>query len=419
MTNDFYRQFEDRFRSSRTEIKDRLRAYQPFLDTLKASQTSPCALDVGCGRGEWLELLTQSGFDAFGVDLDAGMLEACQALGLNAKLADGLETIKNLPDESLCLVSGFHVAEHIAFDDLLALIQQAYRVLVPGGLLVLETPNPENLSVGTSSFYLDPTHTKPIPHALLAFATQYGGFEAHKVLRLNEPIGQQEIGQISLRDVITGVSPDYAVVAVKSPQPQFAEAYADLFNRNYGLALETLASQYDHASGDSISLPNLEQAVAALDDKLFSMQCQLNDVSNFGDRNNELIRRLTDKLFSMQCQLNDVSNFGDRNNELIRRLTLEIEQMRLESTLSHETQINLVTELELMRRSTSWKITRPLRMLGRLARFTREHGVRGLALPFVQYARANPDRQAKAAKWLERCGLKKLAQQVQSKESDS
>ena len=121
----------------------------------------------------------------------------------------------------------------------------------------------------------------------------------------------------------------------------------------------------------------------------------------------------------MQCQLNDVSNFGDRNNELIRRLTLEIEQMRLESTLSHETQINLVTELELMRRSTSWKITRPLRMLGRLARFTREHGVRGLALPFVQYARANPDRQAKAAKWLERSGLKKLAQQVQSKESDS
>ena len=90
MTTQFYRAFEDRYRGSREVIKSRLRTYQPFLGALLARYPGAPALDLGCGRGEWLELLTEQGFRARGVDLDAGMLAACLERGLDASHADAL-----------------------------------------------------------------------------------------------------------------------------------------------------------------------------------------------------------------------------------------------------------------------------------------------------------------------------------------
>ena len=88
--------------------------------------------------------------------------------------------------DSLTVVSAFHVVEHIPFETLRQLVDEAYRVLKPGGLLILETPNSENLVVGTSSFYLDPTHQRPLPAQLLTFVVEYAGFERVKTLYLQE-----------------------------------------------------------------------------------------------------------------------------------------------------------------------------------------------------------------------------------------
>ncbi|MGE9641913.1 class I SAM-dependent methyltransferase, partial [Escherichia coli] len=78
------------------------------------------------------------------------------------------------------------MVEHIGFANVQLLIEESFRVLKPGGLLILETPNPENIVVASSSFYLDPTHTQPIPNQLLAFLTEYTGFNRTKILRLQE-----------------------------------------------------------------------------------------------------------------------------------------------------------------------------------------------------------------------------------------
>ena len=211
MTDSFYRAFEDKYRGSRDLIKSRLQVYLPFISPVLGNKkrSSLRSLDLGCGRGEWLELLTEQGFVAQGVDLDEGMLEACWKLGLQAKKSDALDYLKKQKNNSIDVISGFHIAEHVPFEKLQELIEQALRVLKSGGLLILETPNPENIVVGTTNFYLDPTHQRPLPPQLLSFIAEHAGYARVKILRLQEPEGLQESLNLTLIDVLSGVSPDY------------------------------------------------------------------------------------------------------------------------------------------------------------------------------------------------------------------
>ena len=186
-TKDFYRAFEDKFRGPRELIKSRLEVYLPFVMPLKEIYDKCNVFYIGCGRGEWLEFMTENGFNATGVDIDDGMLAACKELGLNAINKDALLALKESPDESQVVVSGFHIAEHLPFDPLLRIIKEAKRVLKPGGLLILETPNPANIYVSSNSFYIDPTHNRPIPSELLSFLPEFYGFTRIKVLGLQHP----------------------------------------------------------------------------------------------------------------------------------------------------------------------------------------------------------------------------------------
>ena len=145
----FYRAFEERYRGSRELIKSRLEVYLPFVEPLKTLYEGSEILDLGCGRGEWLELMQQNGFRAKGVDLNEGMLLACRELNLDVCQADALDYLRGLAVDTLSVVSAFQVVEHISFEALRELVDEAHRVLKPGGLLILETPNSENLVVGT------------------------------------------------------------------------------------------------------------------------------------------------------------------------------------------------------------------------------------------------------------------------------
>lgn len=245
MSDDFYRAFEERYRGPRELIKARQRVYLPFIKPLLQLHENAPAIDLGCGRGEWLEILAEAGFKAHGVDLDEGMLAACREAGLHVTAQDALSALKALPDASQAIVTGFHIAEHIAFADLRLLIQQALRVLKPAGLLILETPNPENITVGTVNFYLDPTHQKPLPPQLLAFLPEHYGFARVKTLRLQEDASLAGKPWITLRDVLEGVSPDYAVVAQKGADAAMLEGTSSAFAKEYGLRLNMLLEKWD------------------------------------------------------------------------------------------------------------------------------------------------------------------------------
>lgn len=243
--NNFYKAFEDQHRGSRELIKSRLEVYLPFIKKVQEFLPNAVALDLGCGRGEWLELLKDNQFSATGIDLDDGMLSACRSRGLNVQTGDAIAHLKSLPNDSLSIVSGFHIAEHLSLDDLQTLIKEALRVLKPAGLLILEAPNTENLVVGTSSFYLDPTHQRPLPSALLSFLASHLGFTRVKTLGVQESIPlREEHGPTSLFAVLSGVSPDYAVISQKAAEPKLMQAFDIAFSKEYGLTLEVLANRY-------------------------------------------------------------------------------------------------------------------------------------------------------------------------------
>lgn len=211
----FHARFASVFRGSPEEITRRQAVYLPLLASLRDLFPDGTLLDLGCGRGEWLELVAAAGWQAIGVETDVGKQAFTTEAGLKVHRAEALAYLQGLPAGSQAVVTAFHLAEHLSFADLGNLIAESHRVLRPGGLLILETPNPENLSVGACSFYSDPTHRAPLPPDLLRFLVEVAGFVDCRVLRLNRlPIGELP-PDFSLVGVLFGVSPDYSVLARK------------------------------------------------------------------------------------------------------------------------------------------------------------------------------------------------------------
>ena len=174
------------------------------------------------------------------------MLEACHTLGLKVKQGDGISYLKKQSDESFIIISAFHVVEHISFENLQILVQEALRVLKPGGILIMETPNPENIKVATENFYLDPTHIKPIPSGLLSFLPEFYGFVRTKTLRLQEPKELHTKENITLQEVLGDVSPDYAVIAQKNANKKVLKSFDEVFSEDFGLSLSSLTEKFEH-----------------------------------------------------------------------------------------------------------------------------------------------------------------------------
>ena len=177
-----YMALEDRFRGSREEVKERLSFYLPYI---KGIANQAAVVDIGCGRGEWLELLRADGIKASGVDMNSVLVEQCRERGLEVVAEDAIIYLRKLPDKSLGAVTGFHIIEHVSLDQLLSLLDEVMRVLVPGGVAICETPNPDNVLVGSNYFYFDPTHRHPLPSQLMHFLFETRGFQRTEVINLH------------------------------------------------------------------------------------------------------------------------------------------------------------------------------------------------------------------------------------------
>ncbi|MEH2246196.1 class I SAM-dependent methyltransferase [Nostoc sp.] len=225
----FYFAFEDQFRGDREQILNRLKVYLPLVTEAKVSNPDLPILDVGCGRGEWLELLRESGYTAKGIDINRVMLEHCRNRGLEGIESDVIAYLQALPDASLSVVTGFHILEHLPFKILIKLLDETVRVLNSGGLAIFESPNPENLVVGACNFYSDPTHLNPLFPPTIKFVLEQRGFSDVQLMRLSEhrlkdplqliesdnPIASQLNPLIEIVKFNFYASPDFAVIAKK------------------------------------------------------------------------------------------------------------------------------------------------------------------------------------------------------------
>jgi SAM-dependent methyltransferase len=184
-----YASFEDRFRGTRTDIKDRFRIYLPIL---KQAGIVSDILDLGSGRGEWLEILEEEGLQARGVEINRVAIDSCHRRGLEVLEADALTYLHRQPPNSLNAVTVFQLIEHLDFESLIRLVDQILVVLRPGGLIIMETPDPENILVSSHNFYLDPSHRHPLPSELMQFLLESRGATRVEVMRLN-PLAEHKI----------------------------------------------------------------------------------------------------------------------------------------------------------------------------------------------------------------------------------
>ena len=185
LPNSFEFALQDRFRGSEAETTQKLETYLELLPSLLADLPTGQWLDVGCGRGEWMEAVSKLGHKVLGIDSNPASVRHCREKGLPAEETDGLAYLRSCPDASTAVVTALHVVEHWSMHDVLALVREASRILQPGGLLIIETPNPANLRMGSTDFWNDPTHRRPIPAKLLEFVFEYFGFTMVKRLELN------------------------------------------------------------------------------------------------------------------------------------------------------------------------------------------------------------------------------------------
>ena len=214
--NSLYAAFEDVFRGSREDIKERLSTYLDRLLVAGAGQLEKPIVDIGCGRGEWLELLKENGLYAYGIDINLMMVERSVSLGLDARHADLATHLRGIEDASRSALTAFHVVEHLPFSELVDLLDEAFRVLIPGGMLILETPNPETMRVGATTFYNDPTHRNPLMPEPLRFIVGHRGFTDVKLLKLHpftEGLLQEKTTDASLLNSVLFGPQDYAIIA--------------------------------------------------------------------------------------------------------------------------------------------------------------------------------------------------------------
>ncbi|HUK12267.1 MAG TPA: methyltransferase domain-containing protein [Thermoanaerobaculaceae bacterium] len=213
------RRFMDSFRGTREEILARVGEYLPLL-----GGAGP-VLDVGCGRGELLQRLREAGVDARGVDSDPAMVAACRRLGLDVAEGEALDTLRGAAKGELGAVAAVHVLEHLPAAHWTALVVAAAEALRPGGVLLVECPNPESLRVGADLFWIDPTHRAPVHPEALEFVARAAGLEIAERRRLHpfppeqalaDPVLPAPVGALARRlDDWLSAPRDFLLVARK------------------------------------------------------------------------------------------------------------------------------------------------------------------------------------------------------------
>lgn len=223
-----YSAFEARFRGPEELIRARARPYLDIIRGCGAGEAQAPVLDIGCGRGEWMELLQSEGLHTIGIDLNADFVASANARGLQVLEGDAIEVLRQMPAGSAGAITSMHLVEHLPFSRVVEFIDVCWHALRPGGVLILETPNPENLDVATHYFYMDPTHLNPLPPEMLRWVVESRGYPGALIRRMTEHrelsapalLAEEIPGSASINNLLarTHVAPDYAIVGYKGEE---------------------------------------------------------------------------------------------------------------------------------------------------------------------------------------------------------
>ncbi len=275
MASDFYTEFENNFRGSREQIIQVLSNYDGLLDYILKIDNEPTLLDIGSGRGEWIQKCNDVGFNSIGVELNINMVNDCKKLNLNIKQGDALSLLNEFSENSFSIVSAFHVIEHMNFQDIEKLLNMCKRILKPEGILILETPSIDNFLVSTKSFHIDPTHINPIHPELLAFMIKRNGYSELKYYFINGgPL--EEAMPDTLTRFLNGVAQDLVFIASKS---NFIDNKVfkgiNLIERDMNIGITSLKAAIDFDNYSRKRYSDYDQKISVMQDQIKNLEKQL------------------------------------------------------------------------------------------------------------------------------------------------
>ncbi len=217
-----YFDFENHFRGPREQIKQSQKIYLEYFIGRHH------VLDLGCGRGEFLELLKENGIGGFGVDLYQEFVDLCLEKQLAAVQGDAIAVLEH--ETEVDGIFAGQLVEHLPLQQIIRLTETAYKIMKQGSYLVLETPNPMSLSIYTNSFYIDPSHNRPVHPLTMKYLLEKAGFREITIiftkssrppfqipkLQIQGAAGIEEFNQAMEKagEMLFG-SQDYAIVAKK------------------------------------------------------------------------------------------------------------------------------------------------------------------------------------------------------------
>ncbi len=343
--------FIETFRGSEEDVKRKLMVYLPLIRTLKEiSPRNFKVLDIGCGRGEFLELISSLEIEGIGVDINKDNIAYCLKKGLKAENVDALKFSKSLPSEYIDVISLIHVVEHLDIKYLIDLLYEIYRILKQEGILIIEMPYIKNIYVGLNDFWIDPSHLRPLPYELLVFLGKEVGFKTYKKYIFNPIHKQKQLDLMNPFHYFNEIGYDISIIFFKDEnliknkkiikilkEMQFKstitfEEGMQLYSYYLNISIESINFQLQQLN-NSVNL--LIQNSKFLENQVFTLQEKVNNLNHYVHQVDESIRAIYNTklwkaykkihLFKFQFRNNVLRIFGFiiRNmyqNTLVRKL---------------------------------------------------------------------------------------------------
>ena len=215
MESDFYFKFENKFRGNENSILSGLEIYDSLIHQIICKLKEPTILDIGCGRGEFLKKWQKYTPNVIGIENDSKMAKVCRLKNLNIIEDNALDSLQKLSDNSISIITIFHLIEHLEFEYISDVLSDCLRVLHDDGILIIETPSIDNIIVSIKNFYLDHSHKTHINPDSFTFLMENIGFESvkHYFLR-GGPMEDSEYNKLTR--VFNGVAQDILFISTKS-----------------------------------------------------------------------------------------------------------------------------------------------------------------------------------------------------------
>ncbi|AAZ58720.1 hypothetical protein PMN2A_1230 [Prochlorococcus marinus str. NATL2A] len=289
MTSNFYLDFENKFRGDTESILSQFSKYDFLIDLIIKDIEKPKLIDIGSGRGEWVQKWSNKIENCFGIENDQEMISLCTEKGLNIIDGDALDILPTLSTNSVSILTMFHMIEHINYKQSFKILSECYRVLSEDGVFIIETPSIDNLIVSTNTFYLDQTHISHINPEAIKFSMKSIGFETVSDFYINGgPMKNENHSKITR--ILNGVAQDLLIVATKNVSKSQLIFSEDIdWQQKLNQAPKTMDACVDFDLRNEKILLELENINASSQTEITSLKNSLsNQLNAFELLNNEV-----------------------------------------------------------------------------------------------------------------------------------